>query len=90
MKENENLNKSWTTAGVFKDYESANNKKQSLISSGNELVKIKRCGKDGLEFKVKFVKPKKTKQEKSISQSKKTKEDKHNRKRRNSKARAKK
>jgi|2_EtaG_2_1085320.scaffolds.fasta_scaffold277475_2 hypothetical protein len=93
MGESENLSKSWATLGVFKDFETANIKKQSLLKAGNKLVKIKRCGKDGLEFKVKFVKPKKTKQENLSAQPNKPnklKADKHNRKRRNSKARTKK
>ena len=90
MGESENLNKSWVTLGVFKDYDTASVKKQILLKAGNKLVKIKRCGKDGLEFKVKFVKPKKTKQENLSVKSNKLKADKLNRKRRNSKARNKK
>jgi hypothetical protein len=45
--------KTWKTHGVFTSYEEAKSEKEKL-SSQCDLVKIKRSGKNGLKYKVKF------------------------------------
>jgi len=53
--QNEN-NKVWKQESIFDTYEEADSTRAVLLSMNTDnklLVKIKRCGDDGLQFKVK-------------------------------------
>jgi len=45
--------KSWKTLGIFESYEEAAAKKEEVLAD-NDLVKIKRCGKCGSNYRVKI------------------------------------
>ena len=49
----ETINKIWETFGIFDTFEEADEKRNEL-SKLHEIVKVKRCGKDGSNFKIKF------------------------------------
>ena len=52
---NEN-NKSWKQEGIFDTYEEADSTRAVMLSmntDNNLLVKVKRCGPNGTQFKVK-------------------------------------
>jgi hypothetical protein len=49
----ETINKIWETFGIFDTFEEADGKRNEL-SKLHEIVKVKRCGKDGSNFKIKF------------------------------------
>ena len=56
----EKQNKVWKRSGIFDTYEEATERKDSLISgdkSADLLVKIKRYGKGGNKFQVKYWHP---------------------------------
>lgn len=59
--------KIWKTFGTFKTFEEADVKRKEL-ESVHESVKVRRCGKDGSSYKIKFwdapVKVKKSKKKK--------------------------
>lgn len=60
------VTKNWKSVGVFNSYEEALDKK-TLIAPNHTLVKIKRCGNGGEEFRVKVwdeKAPKKAKKKK--------------------------
>ena len=47
------VTKNWKSVGVFKSYEKALEKKNSILEK-HSLVKIRRCGRGGNEFRVKY------------------------------------
>ena len=49
----ETVNKIWETFGIFNTFEEADVKRKELENI-HEIVKVKRCGKDGSNFKIKF------------------------------------
>jgi hypothetical protein len=55
-------NKKWKKVRIFNNYEDANELRCVLLDNddtGKLLVKVHRCGEDGLQFKVKthFIEP---------------------------------
>ena len=53
--QNEN-NKTWKQEGIFDTYEEADSTRAVMLSMNTDnklLVKVKRCGTDGIRFKVK-------------------------------------
>jgi hypothetical protein len=70
---NKEDNKSWKKVAIENTYEAARHRKEQLLlesSDGQLLVKIRRCGPDGSQFKLKvwhpdFVKPKNKKNKRS-------------------------
>ena len=52
----EKTNKTWKTFGTFETYEEAAAQKNKLLEI-HELVKVKRFGKGGSTYKVKFWNP---------------------------------
>tara|TARA_R100000008_G_scaffold82977_1_gene67839 strand:- start:256 stop:477 length:222 start_codon:yes stop_codon:yes gene_type:complete len=69
MDPNKENNKSWKKVGIESTYEAAAARKEKLLSENSDnklLVKIRRCGAGGTQFKLKvwhpdFVKPKNNK-----------------------------
>ena len=56
MDPNNEENKSWKKEGIFDTYEEADSTRAVLLSMNTDnklLVKIKRCGPEGIRFKVK-------------------------------------
>jgi len=53
----------WKSHKVFDDYTSADAERNKLLEDGKEFIKIKRCGPDGIRFKVKIGHPVKVKKE---------------------------
>ena len=49
----ETINKIWETFGIFDTFEEADGKRNEL-SKLHEIVKVKRCGKGGKLYKIKF------------------------------------
>ena len=59
-------NKKWKKARIFNNYEDANDLRCVLLDNddtGQLRVKVRRCGEDGLQFKIKthFIELKKDK-----------------------------
>jgi hypothetical protein len=52
----EKTNKIWKTFGIFSTFKEADAKRKELIDL-HELLKVKRCGKDGSLFKIKLWDP---------------------------------
>ena len=69
MDPNKENSKSWKKVGIENTYAAAAARKEKLLSENSDnklLVKIRRCGAGGTQFKLKvwhpdFVKPKSTK-----------------------------
>jgi len=59
-------NKIWETYGTYESYKEADLRRKELIDT-HELVKIKRCGKGGNQYKIKYWNspPVETKQKKA-------------------------
>lgn len=63
-------NKTWKQEGIFDTYEEADSTRAVMLSMNTDnklLVKVKRCGTDGIRFKVKSwypPEPKKNKKRK--------------------------
>ena len=53
----------WKSHKIFSDYAKAASEKATLLGSGKEHVKIRRCGPMGTQFRVKVGHPVKTKKE---------------------------
>ena len=49
----EPINKIWETFGTFNTFEEADIKRKTLEST-HEAVKVKRCGRGGSSYKIKF------------------------------------
>jgi hypothetical protein len=45
--------KIWETHGVYSTWKEANSVRESLTTT-HALVKVRRCGKDGRQYKIKF------------------------------------
>ena len=74
MDPNKENNKKWRKVGIESSYEAAVARKEQLLSEhtadSDFLVKIRRCGPGGTQFKLKvwhpdFVKPKNNKKKRS-------------------------
>ena len=60
MDPNKENNKSWKKIAIFDNYSDASEKKQKLLadeSSDQLLVKIRRCGPGGTQYKIKMWHP---------------------------------
>ena len=51
----------WKSHKVFDDFISADTERKKLLEGGKKFIKIRRCGRDGIKFKVKVGYPVKTK-----------------------------
>tara|TARA_R110002020_G_scaffold66816_5_gene175514 strand:+ start:860 stop:1078 length:219 start_codon:yes stop_codon:yes gene_type:complete len=69
----ETVNKIWETFGIFNTFEEADTKRKELLSV-HKIVKVKRCGKDGSNFKIKFWNEPAPKEETKRKKSKKRKQ----------------
>ena len=52
MEENTVRKFKWTKHKIYETYDDANTERESLASSGNQFLKIRRCGPGGSRFKV--------------------------------------
>ena len=48
----EKINKIWQACGIFETFLEASKKRKELLAL-HQLVKVKRCGKAGMRYKVK-------------------------------------
>ena len=69
----ETVNKIWETFGVFDTFDEADQKRKELVSV-HKVVKVKRCGKHGSLFKIKFWNEPAPKQQTKKKKSKKRKQ----------------
>ena len=52
--------KTWESAGIFESYEAAYTKRSELAANSTDfgiVIKIKRCGKEGKQYQVKYWTP---------------------------------
>ena len=52
--------KTWESAGIFESYEAAYIKRSELAANSTDfgiVIKIRRCGKDGKQYQVKYWTP---------------------------------
>jgi len=67
MSEETKPHKIWKQEGIFNTYEEADNQRAVMLSMNTDnklLVKVKRCGPGGIQFKVKSWYPPETKKNK--------------------------
>jgi len=52
--------KTWESAGIFESYEAAYAKRSEIAANSTDfgiVIKIKRCGKEGKQYQVKYWTP---------------------------------